>query len=69
MCDSNTELRKVRSVPSIASFDAVPETKGFKFKIISGSEEVLFSYDLEQGKSLPYSTELEGDSEKQIASI
>ena len=69
MCDSQLEkvnscesdLEKVRSTESLPeSFDNVPELKVFNFKIM-GSPVVAFSYDLKQGKTLPYSVRLKGN--------
>ena len=63
MCDSQLEkvsscgsnLEKVSSVESLPpppkSFDVVPELKGFKFKLVTETqEEVSFEYDLKPGR-------------------
>ena len=68
MSDSDSGLENVSSQPGPAQgYDRVPEEKRFKFKLFSSSEgqgglDLLakFSFDLKQGKELPYVATLKG---------
>lgn len=73
MCDSQLKkvsscdsyLEKVSSVESLPpppkSFEIVPELKGYKFKLLTETQqEVSFEYDLKPGRILPYSVKLKG---------